>query len=536
MQFRRTLLLAGLLATLTTLSPAWSLAACDPITCRRIGDINGDGVINATDLTLLINHIFFGGAASRYLGAQDLNGDGISNATDLTTIINVIFFGGSTQFPHRVYTLTGRTRPGSTYLLGDDSIQYRIADIYSVGSDSTELGVPNSCAKTDTIWICPGTHVQGDDDAVTPSAFIVRRTGYIHAVGTSTAPVVLTSQNPPGSRERGDWGGFVINGCAPNNNSPSFLYESEGNGGLGGGNDIDDNSGCLVYFRVEFAGREFTLDNELNGITVTSVGRGTTMEYVQVNQNADDGIEWFGGRVNVRYAVLSGCDDDTFDSDIGAQWKGQFLIAIHDPTKSSSANHNGFEWDNHPTGNEFQPRMQPTVYNATIIGQAHNYTGTTLHAGAHIRRGAATHIRNTIFTRWRRGLDVDNNPPAQRLIDNDSIYIGNSIWYDIQTFNADADSLGNEFRDNTVKYANEIYENAGATPLAEILVDVVNWGLPGFPDFRPIVGANPIGLDTKVGATPPDDGFFDPTATFIGAIDPSDPSPWWEGWTDLSQY
>jgi hypothetical protein len=338
-----------------------------------------------------------------------------------------------------------------------------------------------------------------------------------------------------GARDRGDWGGMVINGFAPNNNYPTYLFQAEGNGGLGGGTNPNDNSGCYKYLRVEFAGREFTTDNELNGITLNGVGDGTTMDYVQINQNADDGIEWFGGRCNVKHIVFSGTDDDGFDSDLGAQWKGQFLITIQDPTKTSSSNPNGNEWDSHPSLIDSLPRMTPTVWNMTVIGQSANFA-TSQNAGNHIRKGAACDIHNTVWTKFRMALDIDNNPPADSLIDSGALSIRNSVWYDYRFF-GDADSLvlENRLRD-TVVYANQAYVNATpAVPMAEILVEV-NYGDAGFPDFRPISGTNPIGLDTQIGGTPPNDGFFDPTATYKGAVSATDASPWWLGWTDFSQF
>ncbi len=509
-------------------------AQCNPLSETKIGDVNADNVTNVQDVVLFVNVAFRGATASRFLGSDDFNGDGVTGVQDVVGAVNVAFRGQAAVTPFRLYSLTGRSGAGTYTLIADDSIQYRVFGIFAVGEDRADLGTA-STPKTDTLRIQAGTDVEGDTSTATPAAFIVRRTGYAHFVGTSTDPVLFTSMLADGARDRGDWGGMVINGFAPNNNAPTFVYQAEGNGGLGGGTDPNDNSGCFKYMRVEFAGRAFTVDNELNGITVNGVGDGTTVEYVQINQNADDGIEWFGGRVNVRHVVLSGCDDDGFDSDLGAQWKGQFLITIQDPTKTSSANPNGNEWDNHPSLLDSLPRMKPTVWNMTTIGQSANFA-TSQNAGNHIRKGAACDINNTVWTKFRQALDIDNNPPAAGLISSGELSIKKSIWYDYRFF-ADADSttLETQFRDNVV-HANEAYVNATpAVPLAEIFVEV-NYTDVGFPDFRPISGTNPINLDTKVGGTPPNDGFFDPSATFIGAISATDASPWWLGWTDFSQF
>lgn len=510
-------------------------AQCDPIPSTSIGDINGDGALDVLDVVGIVNISFRGAPPSRLLGSEDLNGDGIgSDVIDVVAITNIAFRQSFPAFPFRIFPLTGRSGPGARILIADDSIQYRFFGIYEIGEDRADLGT-GSTPKTDTLRIQPGTDIEGDTSSATPAAFIIRRTGYGHFVGTASDPVVFTSMLPDGARDRGDWGGMVINGFAPNNNFPTYLFQAEGNGGLGGGTEPNDNSGCFKYMRVEFAGREFTTDNELNGITLNGVGAGTTMEYVQINQNADDGIEWFGGRCNVKHIVLSGCDDDGFDSDIGAQWKGQFLITIQDPTKTSSSNPNGNEWDNHPSLLDSLPRMTPTVWNMTVIGQTANFA-TSQNAGNHIRKGAACDINNTVWTKFRLALDIDNNPPASGLISGGELSIKNSVWYDYRFFgDGDSTTLENQFRDNPA-YANEAYVNATpAVPLAEVFVEV-NYGDAGFPDFRPISGGNPINLDTKVGGTPPNDGFFDVTATFLGAVSANDPTPWWQGWTDFSQF
>ena len=509
-------------------------AQCDPLPGTRIGDANADGAHDVLDVVALVNIAFRGAAPTRFLGAADLNGDGVSSdVLDVVNIVNIAFRGAAANFPFRVFSLTGRSGLGTYTLIADDSIQYRFFGVYSVGEDRLDLGLTFT-DRTDTLRIQAGTDVQGDSSTASPSVMTVRRTGYIHAVGTETDPVVFTSMLPVGSRERSDWGGITVNGWAPNNNAPTFIVDAEGDGGIGGGNLPNDNSGCLKYLRVEFAGREFTTDNELNGITLTSVGDGTTLEYVQINQNADDGLEWFGGRVNVRYGVMSGCDDDGYDTDIGAQWKGQFLVVISDPTKVTSANHQGLEWDGHPTTFTNTPVMKPTVWNMSLIGHGADSDPST-HSGLHLRRGANCDINNTVWTKYRRGLDVDNDPPAATLIASGDISVKNSIWYDIATFGADGDSATLEtWAYTNGALANQVFSNpTPATPMSEIFVEV-NYGDVGFPDFRPISGGNPINLDTQVGGTPPNDGWFDPTATFIGAF-PANGTLWYTGWTDFSQ-
>src|SRR5690606_20059357 len=107
---------------------------------------------------------------------------------------------------------------------------------------------------------------------------------------TANEPIVFTSALAPGSRDRGDWGGIVILGYAPNN-QPNPVIEGITPSVNFGGTDDADNSGVLKYVRVEFAGIELTPNNETNSITLGSVGSGTQMDYCQVSWGGDDGFE-----------------------------------------------------------------------------------------------------------------------------------------------------------------------------------------------------------------------------------------------------
>ncbi len=140
-----------------------------------------------------------------------------------------------------------------------------------------------------TLNIQAGTRVIGESGSV--GTLIMLRGGRLNAIGTREQPIVFTSDQAIGDRNRGDWGGVIINGRAPVN--------IEGGQGLGeadtgvyGGDNPNDDSGIMRYVRVEFAGVEFSPDNELNGIAFQAVGRGSTYEYIQVHMNRDDALEW----------------------------------------------------------------------------------------------------------------------------------------------------------------------------------------------------------------------------------------------------
>ena len=170
---------------------------------------------------------------------------------------------------------------------------------------------------------------------------MVNRGSRILADGTSTLPIIFTSRQSidgtTGIDSIGQWGGLVILGRAPTSNcnapgatpgSATCEAQVEGTSAFYGGNSATDNSGILRYVRVMHSGFQILPNNELNGITLAGVGTGTVVDYVQVHNSSDDGIEWFGGTVNAKHLVLTGMDDDNLDTDVGFNGTMQFVIAI----------------------------------------------------------------------------------------------------------------------------------------------------------------------------------------------------------------
>lgn len=222
--------------------------------------------------------------------------------------------------------------------------------------------------NTTTLTIEPGTVIYGETS--TQGMLVVARNSLIEAVGTATEPIVFTSSNAEGSRAPGDWGGLIINGNASLNvcdgveDAPDPC-EAFGEGGTGyyGGNNDADSSGTLKYVRVEFAGTLLSPENELNGIAFQGVGSGTTIDYIQVHKNDDDGVEFFGGTAVATHVVVSGVGDDSLDWTDGWRGSAQYVILQQD-----GAGDNGIEADNNGDNNDASPRSNPTISNLTIIG------------------------------------------------------------------------------------------------------------------------------------------------------------------------
>jgi len=135
-----------------------------------------------------------------------------------------------------------------------------------------------------------------------------------------------------------------------------------------GGNNDNDNSGILRYVRIEFAGYPFKTDQEINGLTLGSVGSGTVMDHIQVSYTNDDSFEFFGGTVNAKYLVAYHGWDDDFDTDNGYSGHLQFLLGVRNPRLADTSVSNGFESDNDADASSREPRTRAVFSNVTLVG------------------------------------------------------------------------------------------------------------------------------------------------------------------------
>jgi trimeric autotransporter adhesin len=259
------------------------------------------------------------------------------------------------------------------------------------------IGVDNTTAATLTVQ--PGVTVYGRSGA---DFLVVTRGSKINAEGTQQNPITFTSlQDVIGApTAAGQWGGMVLLGKAPSNkcdqaNLAACKIEAEGNAGPYGGADAADNSGVLKYVRVKHAGFEVLQDNELNGITFAGVGSGTTVSHIQVHQNLDDGIEFFGGTVNVKYVVLTSNGDDYVDWADGWNGKAQYILAKHG--KDNSEANRGIEGDNQSSNFSATPISNPTIANMTIIGNTYK-SAEKDSEGVLLRAGSNGQLHNFLIT------------------------------------------------------------------------------------------------------------------------------------------
>ena len=241
-------------------------------------------------------------------------------------------------------------------------------------------------------------HVVGRGDEQRSVAVRKRRSNRVGNRTVCVAPLNGSRDSSDGGIA-GQWGGIVLLGKAPTNKCDAAALanckiEAEGNAGPYGGADAADNSGVLKYVRVKHAGYEVLQDNELNGITFAGVGRGTTVEYIQVHNNLDDGVEFFGGTVDAKYVVLTGNRDDSLDWADGWTGRMQHVLIRHNPNNTKAGR--GIEADNQSGNFTATPVSNPTIANMTIIGN--NFDGDDDSEGVLLRAGTNAKLHNFVIT------------------------------------------------------------------------------------------------------------------------------------------
>jgi hypothetical protein len=371
-----------------------------------------------------------------------------------------------------------------------------------------------------TLTIEPGVIVKGKPGTgENASALIVARGGKINAVGTAANPIIFTYEADPldGTTPvttKGLWGGVIVLGKASLNSSPG---ESQIEGiptseprGLYGGNLDNDNSGTIKYISIRHGGTDIGAGNEINGLTLGGVGSATTIDFVEVIANADDGIEFFGGTARVKHAVTAFCGDDSYDYDEGWRGYGQFWLTIQSSDSDAGGEHDG--GTDPETGT---PYATPVIYNATYIGNGAK-------RAILMRDNAGGQYHNSIFANWGTGIDIERLADGgeytyKRFVDGSLAFKGN-MFNDIAAGSDAADIF-------TVTY-----DKGGVDPGNEVADWVASFGdnnngttAMGLTYSAPY---NVIPTAAATGAAPTD-SWFD-AVTYVGAFGSDN---WAKGWT-----
>lgn len=305
-----------------------------------------------------------------------------------------------------------------------------------------------------TLTIPAGTVIRGDK--ATKGTLIVTKGAKLMCNGELGKPVVFTSNEAPGNRDYGDWGGVIVLGNAGMNATGGTgtieggVNNANNDGEYGGTNDAD-NSGKITYTRIEYPGIAHTPNNEINGLTLGSVGTGTEIHHVQVSFSGDDAIEWFGGTVDCKYLITYRTFDDDYDCDKGYNGRVQYAFTIRDPQQADVSGSNGFEVDSDKSGAKLTPITAPTFSNVTIIGpnvlKGSGSINSLYKRAVHHRRGSQLTIMNSVLTGFPVGWRLDGevtyefaittaaNSPNRSFFQNNILACNDAPW-DTTSINA----------------------------------------------------------------------------------------------------
>lgn len=413
-------------------------------------------------------------------------------------------------------------------ILGALTVPLRAGTIYSI-SGRTEVGTdrgidpasPTPGSAQGILTIEPGVRLfaSGGSDYL-----IVNRGSQIFAEGTAAQPIVFTSrQNVEGSTtetSQGQWGGLVLAGRAPQANCQltapvTCTGTVEGTSAFYGGNTPTDNSGRVRYVQIKFSGFEISPGNELQGLTMAGVGSGTTIEFVQVHNSSDDGIEIFGGNVNLRRIVITGADDDGLDTDTGWRGGAQFGIITQRPPNATSRSA-GFEFSSAPASTPLANRYvsQPKIANFTLVGRN---SPTNAHTVAHFDTGTDATIINSVFTSVAGSqagcMAINDADTATSGVTFNSVFMSCDLPY--RPANAVLSAAAfNAGTNNTEAGTSTLTAPASGTSLSNQVLTFIN-------------GANENAV--PVVNAPAVYPFFVAT-TYIGAVQNASDT-WWQGWT-----
>lgn len=414
-----------------------------------------------------------------------------------------------------VCTLSGSINQDYTLVSGVD---WRIDGEVIVGNGNVSVANDTEVQSIKdagvTLTIKPGVHVRAFDDG----SLLVTRGSKLEAVGTVASPITFSSLSDSDFDGEGEWGGVIVQGFAPQYGQggsgacfgTGTVCNVEGEGGtvIGrfGGNDVADNSGTIRYVRIAEGGKVAGPNNEINGLTLQGVGYGTTIEYVQVHNNLDDGVEWFGGTVNAKYLVLTGNDDDDIDFDEGYVGNIQYAIVRKNPTKGSPTGSNdprGIEANS--SDDEYAPETNAVLANILLIGS----DVSDGQPGMRLRGALTTSIYNTAVMDFDTGkcIRVDDAD-----VDGDDVI---DFTSDVSLINVLGDCVDGYY----AKRAADTEVNAVAvTPLT---LDAAY----ALTNAEASVSAPSI---SAVGAS----GFSFDQTDYVGAVEPgtSASNAWWSGW------
>jgi hypothetical protein len=433
-----------------------------------------------------------------------------------------------------------------------------------------------------TLTVQAGVVVKGDK--ATKGLLIIQPGGILISNGTATEPIVFTSSQNPGERDRGDWGGiswtgngFVNQAAKPN--AEGITGQAYGTVGVANmlTAGVGENNGSMKFTRIEYAGIELTPNNETNSLTMGALGDATVIENVQASFGGDDSFEWFGGRVNGKRLVSLSAWDDDFDSDFGWSGNVQWGLVVRNVSSADQSGSNAFESDNQGNGDAIAGICDGTVKtgctsgvfsNITVLGPrdiqsrtiSNNYDNTL-----HIRRRSNISIFNSFFSGFRKGLRIDDQGTLDNLTSGSAVHAYNVLSVPGTAGTAtsatasdglfltgltiapaaagNATAIADYWTTNNNTSFNDIQNVSGGVNTTSKITDTGisldgYWGsrtsatYPSNPSF--VLGAGVAGVNNLNGTANYTNAklgsFFDKTLTYRGAFGATD---WTDGWAEF---
>jgi hypothetical protein len=397
----------------------------------------------------------------------------------------------------------------------------------------------------DVLTIEAGTVIKGKSGSgADASALVVARGGQIQANGTAEAPIIFTFEADAldGSTPfnvRGQWGGVILLGDAKLNSSPGEtqiegIPDTEARGLYGGENDAD-SSGSMTYVSIRHGGTDIGAGNEINGLTLGGVGSGTTLDYIEVISNADDGVEFFGGTASIKHAVTAFCGDDSFDYDEGWRGYGQFWCTVQEEGEGDR----GGEHDGGTDPEDGMPYAHPIIYNATYVGQGADAGKRALT----LRDNAGGEYHNSIFYNWGKGIDIENLASGEdsyaRFESSELAFAGNifdactGLGLDATAADLFKITMGSGWASeaDSTAAANEsiaAFQASFAANSNAVLASGLNYVVEEGSELLNLVPTADL-----PGGTAASNTWFD-AVSYAGAFDPADDCTWLDGWSMLS--
>lgn len=310
----------------------------------------------------------------------------VTPATGCPTISNPVQLtdSGTITGPtgtYRVCTLPDRLT-ATTTLTKVSGLLYRLGGRVDVGTDQG----PASTNTVATLNIEPGVIIFGGTGV---SWLHVNRGNRINAAGTATNPIIFTSRdNVLGlntDESSGQWGGVVLSGRAPITDcaapaaTPGTVacerqVEGAVDPALYGGANQADNSGRMSYVQIRYSGFVLSGNSELQSLTTGGVGSATVLDHIMSFNSSDDGAEFFGGQVNLKYFVSVGAEDDNLDTDTGLKGNFQYVLAIQRNTVGDSM----IEADSDNALDTNTPRQNVRLANFTFLQRRNDSNQTAI--------------------------------------------------------------------------------------------------------------------------------------------------------------